>query len=243
MAYLVILSDDNKGISDSVRKVSDTEGSTSPLMISTDKIKLMPDSDGDVLEVTDKDGNSLFKIDTINNKVIIGEGLVYDTEFWDDEKYPATAINPPGVVSDPTFDDTNIGWSYTVNDQLIIIAQMPHKWKEGSAINPHVHYKQTSSAPVGWRMVYRTYNNNALVPETFNNLDMDVVEFTYPGAGTFAQIQQANGFLDMTGNKISSFLEIKLQRIADSAPTNVTLTEFDIHYQIDSVGSILEYIK
>jgi len=66
---------------------------------------------------------------------------------FDDLRFPATAINPPGAVNDPGFDATNGGWLFdaVATEVLFLIVQMPHSWKEGTSIEPHIHWQKTTS--------------------------------------------------------------------------------------------------
>ena len=78
---------------------------------------------------------------------------------WDDLRFPATAINPPGQASDPDVEASSGLLLFDSNGTELIYAfvQMPHAWKEGSSISPHVHWQKTTSAAgdVLWRMRYK----------------------------------------------------------------------------------------
>ena len=165
--------------------------------------------------------------------------------YWEDMRIPATAINPPGLPADPTYDATNMGWAFAVNDQLQIIAQMSHSWVEGTTIYPHVHFKQTTSAQVNWSISYRVYNNGDDIGSLgFTTLAIDSPIFPWSTSYTeLAQIQGTADGIDMTGKKISSIIEIKLDRLSDSGPTDVVMTDFDLHYQRNTLGSTEEFDK
>ena len=85
-----------------------------------------------------------------------------DATVWDDIRAPATAINPPGQVSDPDWDNTNGGWLFDPagTEILYIILQFPHSYKEGSNVDPHVHWMPTNTQPgsVLWRIEYKWTN-------------------------------------------------------------------------------------
>lgn len=166
---------------------------------------------------------------------------------WDDLRAPATAINPPGQVSDPDWDNTNGGWLFDAAgiEIIWIIMQMPHAYKEGSDIRPHIHWMPTNTneGNVLWRMEYKWTNIN----------DVDAAEFATlniltPGHG-IALKSQVNGFgsIDGTGKRISSIITLKLSRVGDDGTdtynADALLKEFDIHFQIDSTGSSHEFIK
>ena len=65
---------------------------------------------------------------------------------WDDLKFPATAINPPGQASDPDVEATSglLLFAAAGTELVYALAQMPHHWEEGSDIKPHVHWTKTT---------------------------------------------------------------------------------------------------
>jgi hypothetical protein len=166
---------------------------------------------------------------------------------WDDLRAPATAINPPGQVSDPDWDNTNGGWLFDAAgiETLWIIMQMPHAYKEGSNIRPHLHWHptNTNTGNVLWRMEYKWTNVNDVDASTFTTLNsLDAAD------GTALKHQVAIfGEINGAGKTLSSMIIIKLSRIADDATdtynADALLREFDIHFQIDSTGSRQEFIK
>ncbi len=167
---------------------------------------------------------------------------------WDDLRFPATAINPPGQVNDPDWDNTKGGWLFAASstEQLWLIAQLPHAWKEGSILKPHVHWEKSTSAAgnVFWELTYSWSSiNTARTGETIIDQDTPVV------ASDILDVQQLSAFpdIDATGKKISDMLVMKLARVggnaADTYGADARLLEFDIHVQIDSRGSIGEFDK
>lgn len=172
---------------------------------------------------------------------------------WDDLRFPASAINPVGQAAPPTLNVDNGLWEFsaTVVNTIAFQVQMPHAWLQGSAIRPHVHWRKKTqgTGTVDWRFEYEFVN----VGDTFtDSLTSDEKFTTSPitaDDGT-ALIHLITPFTEiaMTGKRISTMALCKLSRIADDV-TNDTyagvaqLLEFDIHYQIDSYGSVHEYIK
>jgi len=171
---------------------------------------------------------------------------------WDDMRFPATAVNPPGLASDPDFDTTNGGWLFdaTATELVFLAAQMPHAWKEGSRIRPHVHWQKTTSAAgdVYWQLDYKKVPIAEVMDASFTTL---TVSSTVPGtpdndlAGE--HLISTFGDVSMTENTLSDMFLFKLSRIggnaADTYAADVRLLEFDIHYQLNSLGSGREFIK
>lgn len=163
-----------------------------------------------------------------------------DNLYYDDFRVPVTAINPPGAVSDPTFDITYIGYLFSASatNVLFIIVQMPHAWAEGTDIEPHVHWMptNTNTGDVYWRLEYEWTNIDAVQAGSFTTVNK-----LQAGKGVAYTHQLASfGTISGAGKTASSILSIKLSRIggdaADTYNAAALLKEFDLHYAIDSFG-------
>jgi hypothetical protein len=168
-------------------------------------------------------------------------------ERWDDLRFPAQAVNPVGAASDPTWDVDNIGWGFSASatNMVQIVAQIPHAWKIGSELRPHIHWQPTSTntGNVLWRMEYKWTNANDTESGTWTTIDV-----LDAGDGTIGKHQIASfAAIDGTGKGLSSILSIKLSRIGGDGTDTYTgvalMKEFDIHYVVDGDGSRQEYIK
>ncbi len=170
-----------------------------------------------------------------------GEPVLLDDTVWTDLRFPATAINPPGQISDPDWDAANIGWLFDPNgtELLFIIAQMPHTWAVGTDILPHVHWIQEQSGVVLWRLEYKWMNVNALEPASFIVVDAATTFYSY-GSGNLSQVNLFEA-IDGADKLLSSILLMRLSRIGgdalDTYSIDARMLEFDIHYQINSMGS------
>jgi hypothetical protein len=175
-------------------------------------------------------------------------GIEVEEILWEDLRFPAQAINPPGGVNDADidtddgallFDDNNV-------EQVLGIAQLPHAWKEGTEIRPHVHYEciDTSTGDVVLNFVYSMAKGNgefSSIATAISTVSMDGVVNTHRIAGL--------ADIDMVGYNISTIIKWKIIRQAtdagDTYGSDFKLLEFDIHYQVDKrfPGSPQEYIK
>jgi hypothetical protein len=149
-----------------------------------------------------------------------------------------------GANLKPDFDFTEVGALFPQNDTseiLYIIAQLPHSYKEGSTVYPHVHYRQTSALVPIFKIDYKWFNIGEQIPANFTTLEMDTVAIPY----TSGSIQQINNGVSISGigKKISSIMLIKLYRDDNIVNGDVLTYQFDIHHEIDSFGSKQEYIK
>jgi hypothetical protein len=166
---------------------------------------------------------------------------------WDDLRFPAQAIDRPGPTASPTWDTTNIGQGFADNavNELQFIGQMPHAWREGTNIRPHIHWEAgtgfTPGTAVVWALSLRWRNNR----ETTSA--MTIYTITTTVTHTLALMISPFPELDGTGKDISSVLDMQIARLAtstgDSMSAVAILKEFDIHYLTDSFGSDKEYIK
>lgn len=171
---------------------------------------------------------------------------------YDDLRFSASSINPPGSTSDPDFDTTNGGYLFdAASIELIFIeAQLPHSWREGSEILPHVHWQKTTNASgnVLWRLEYKWAPIGEVMDSSFTTLDVFSTNSGTADTNT-ADKHLISSFapIDCTGKQISDMLLIRLSRqgsdALDTYGADARLLEFDIHYQVDSNGSSKPYIK
>lgn len=183
---------------------------------------------------------------------------------FNDLVVPVTAVRL-GNTNSPTFvvmkndGGTSRGvWTFTFenlsvsNEQEVFFSiQMPHNWKEGSTIYPHVHWSPQSSGTgaVVWGFEYSWVNYNPTTPVAFPNTT--VVTTTAPVASGDTDKHLLASFPSITPStsqdKISSILMCRFWRkSADAADTysgNAALLSFDIHYEIDGFGSNTDFIK
>lgn len=168
---------------------------------------------------------------------------------WEDLRAPATSINPPGADSDADIDpaDGTLLFASNVTETIAVLLQMPHGWREGSAIRPHLHWSKTTDAAgdVVWQIKYRVFNAGD-VPPDFSDFVSATSRSEEPGS-TQKHVIEIFPEIDMTGKSVSCMLSVVLQRdhdaAADDYEADARVWEFDVHYQIDSLGSIQEYTK
>ena len=170
-----------------------------------------------------------------------------DGVVWDDLRVPVNTIRIQGVTEIP--DWVNIGdilYALAFDDeameQVFFVVQMPHTWKEGTDIHPHVHWlpETDDTGTVRWGLEYEWLNIG-------DRYDASVVITTdQVGSGNVLEHQIAD-FVDIdgVGKTFSSMLICRLYRdaTADDFADDAYLLEFDFHYEIDSLGSRLEYEK
>ena len=184
-----------------------------------------------------------------------GTLFMYGTAtVWDDILVPFTQARQ-GSNLKPVFDETNIGLLFPQNDataKIYIVVQIPHGYKEGSNITPHIHWQQTIATFPTWTMEYKWFNNDESIPASFTTLTSNTGVHTYT-SGSMAQISSfgavngaANsdgGGLSPTSKTISSLLLIKVYRNDNIVTGNVLGFQFDIHIEKNSIGSHSAFAK
>lgn len=136
------------------------------------------------------------------------------------------------------------------HDEVHFEIQMPHAWKEGTPIHPHVHWTPVSATAgnVVWELEYAWANING----TFGAPSNMASDPTAAGgtAWVHKMTDLKSGGLDYivgTGKTISSMLVCRLHRNAgagsDTLAADVAFLEIDFHYQVDSMGSREENLK
>jgi hypothetical protein len=184
---------------------------------------------------------------------------------WDDERVPVTSL-AKGGVSDPGFaawkknaGGTSLGvfiywFDKTTEEELFFALQIPHSWKEGSTIYPHVHWIPKTNGAVGskvcWGLEYTVqslggvfgtttiiHGNTAILNET------PVADKHY-----LTRLNGETGIV-MTGQTISCMLHGRFFRDAgsvlatDDYDDDAGLLEIDFHIEKDTNGSRTETTK
>lgn len=177
-----------------------------------------------------------------------------DTDtVWDDLKFPATAINPPGAVSDPDVQTTSglLLFDAAGTELIYALAQMPHAWAEGSIISPHIHWDKTTSAAgnVLWRLRYKHSPIGGIIDANWS----DYIDAVTPVPGTpdtnaaGKHLISSFGEMDMDGYTLSHCILFEVSRhggeASDTYAADARLIEFDVHFQIDALGSELLFTK
>ncbi len=175
--------------------------------------------------------------------------------MWEDLRFPADSVKAAGI-KDPAYStfagDLRAYWfSPSTLEELHIKAQMPHAWN-GSDIHPHVHWLATTASSVAghqvrWGMEYTW----ASIGSTISAPATVYGSTSYPNEQIVANKHYITEFSPITPglnqNGLSSMLSIRLFRdstvAGDSFVHGAFLLEFDLHYQIDMIGSRQELVK
>jgi len=164
---------------------------------------------------------------------------------WDDLRFPFTR-DRLGVADKPDYDFTEHGLLFPQNDATEIIHisdQMPHRWKIGSSVRPHLHFVQDEAQVSVWKIDYRWYDNEGDPTVAFaSGVANTGFAFTY-SSGSILQIATWAA-IDLSAiSGLSAFFDIRVYRDDNVVAGDILGKGFDIHYIHDSIGSAEEYVK
>jgi hypothetical protein len=184
-------------------------------------------------------GTNYVTLDGLNGLRLYGNATVFDDLTFD------LTSGKQGALDKPDFNYTEGGYAFPQNDTdeiLYLTKQMPHNWKEGSTVEPHLHFRQTSSSWPVFKIDYRWYNVGDVIPAGWTTLTFDTPIVSYV-TGTIHQIADSSGTVSGVGKTVSSMFQVKLYRDDNVVTGDVVALQFDLHYEIDSLGSRDEYVK
>jgi hypothetical protein len=197
-------------------------------------------------------GNSV--VEQISADLIGGSSVV-----WDDLRLVPSSFDYPGN-NDPTIVDyqpagsgtTFKVWKFDKDDAGYASVQMPHSYKEGSDLHFHIHWTSCNrgttegTAKVGWKVDYSIANVHG------NFVASQTVDLSDACSGVNHRHEITNSVaVSGTGLSISHIILLKIYRSdtgaddtwAGTGSNAPALLEFDIHYQIDALGSKQEVSK
>jgi len=174
-----------------------------------------------------------------------------DETVWEDLRVAAqnTKINPS--KSEPAF----VSWKDGLflfrflpgnddDESVHFTVQLSHTYKEGTDIYPHIHWTpdNTDTGDVKWELEYSWQNVNGTFPASTSITVLDAAD------GTIDKHQVSSfAAISGTGKQISSMLVCRLTRLGDDIEDDFTgnafFLEFDLHFEVNTMGSRQEFIK
>lgn len=175
--------------------------------------------------------------------------------MWEDLRFPAESIKAAGI-KDPAYSTFSGGlmaswFSPTTQEELFLSVQMPHAW-DGGSIYPHMHwFATTASSAAGHQVRWGLEYSWASIGKTFSAPATVYASTQFPNEQIEANKHYITSFAAISPttsqNGISSMLHIRLFRdstvAGDSFVHGAFLSEFDIHYSMDTIGSRQELSK
>lgn len=179
---------------------------------------------------------------------------------WNDTMVAPTTVRS-GVIA-PTLatgfrgnaDFQMLNFVNTQADEVQFVVQLPHNMAYNSLLSPHVHFVPTANVADGnygveFGLQYFWANINEQFPASPTDYTMRR-DFTVASNNHIWRHMIAGNETDITMDKtLSSILVCRLYRnnygggVYANYPHPVALLGFDIHYQIDGLGSEQEFTK
>lgn len=168
----------------------------------------------------------------------------YDFDpVYEDLRVPMNELKANPVTSKPDFDElTALGsvrayrFDGASNESVFFAVQLPHGWKEGSSIEPRVHWMPVSaggSTTVIWQLDYTA----ASIDYDFSATNS--LTATGTASGAYHHNYASFGTIDMDGKTVCSMILCKLTRLGstDGYNDDAALLEFDFNVKLDGIGS------
>lgn len=184
-------------------------------------------------------------------KRLVGDGEVR----WDDLRVVLDKGSNAASLQYLTGSSGPQIWFFRNNEGLeamSFIVQLPHTWKEGTTIYPHLHWvpETTASGNVEWNFEYSWANYDASTPQVFPAITTSTVVASGPFTAKshkITSLTSGDAGLDGTGKKISSILICRLWRnssnAADTYGADAGLLFVDFHIMVDGWGSREVFVK
>lgn len=190
--------------------------------------------------------NSYAQITSDGTYSMVGSATVFE-----DLRFPVTAVKinaskPPAWLTVLSSDVLAFGDEGVVTNEegVTFIAQIPHSYKEGSNVYPHIHWmgSDTSTGNILWEFSQSWANMGTEFPTP--TVSSHLVSNSNK---TYHHTMSTMGVITGTGKTISSCLLCGIRRkssiAADTYTADAYLIEADIHYEMDTLGSAEESTK
>jgi hypothetical protein len=187
------------------------------------------------------------------------------TQGWDDCLYQLVGqkLESPSSDIELSAAESAIVMEKTCaypTDYVTMTIQIPHRWRVGTAIYPHLHWWQEALAMPHLMIGYRWQKQGAVKTTSWTIAKHSSNSYTW-STGVLNQITQFGSIAAPSGAGISDCIQFRIYRdVADDSDLwnvdatpvaevdvatqdNVYAVNFDIHYQVDSAGSLGEYTK
>lgn len=183
----------------------------------------------------------------LGSSIITGQLKFADT-VWEDLRFPTNAINLPGAGTDPSRSNITglLEFADGADATIAGSTQMPHGWKPGTAIRPHVHVlfpaAKVSTGVTRWKLEVNRGDYDT---------DFEVAYESYVTIGTISVTNPDNtkltvlegwGDVAMTNIGESGSVLWRISRMGntdglDVDTGKVVLLDVDFHYQVEKLGT------
>ena len=164
---------------------------------------------------------------------------------WEDLRFPASAArlggaNPADLAA--YRDGVVLAFASNADEYMYVLAQLPHRWAEGTDIIAHIHWCLPIAGSGGgvenvkWDLTHSWSDIGGAIP------DSSALTITRDVQNIAANLHMLNNFTTISGSgkDKSSCLIISIKRdttVANDYANDVYIIEFDIHYEVNRAGS------
>lgn len=172
------------------------------------------------------------------------QSRVLNGGLYDDWRWAGQAVNPPGAVTPASF--AQIGatgtYAYRFGDGDVMAfhdLQIPHRYREGTDIQPHIHFSFATSGSVDitWTMTYVDWL--AATGASMNGPTSTTASYSN-GSVTANDVVAVDfgSVITGVGRTISSLMHATLSLAVNAGTVSeFFLAGFDGHFQVDALGS------
>lgn len=178
--------------------------------------------------------------------------------WWDDLVSPAFTFKTGSGA--PTYDTNECAYAFQSGDSCFPTPmQMPHAWKQGTDIHPHVHFHKTVGQGTGgsnivWQLDYKWGNIEGQFPAAWTTITWtNSIDQPPDGSTTWVtnaltqHLGEPLTAMSGTGKTVSSYIKLHLLMTTNTANPyqagSVYVDGFDLHIQKDGLGSKNELTK
>lgn len=170
------------------------------------------------------------------------------SDVWEDLQsvIVANGIGTAAVYDGTTYPGTLL-FSGTADRYVSGVVQMPHSWKEGTSIVPHIHWTKTGADAGGNAVSWEMRWAGGKIGSQILSLVSWTAGSLIHGDLTTSEMHNVTSFpeLALTGYTVSTIIAWELRRLGstDAYGSNTRLLSVDFHYQRNASGSRREYVK
>ena len=160
----------------------------------------------------------------------------------DDLRAPFTRTQQNPTTLRPDYDATNLGLLFPQNDETEVvdfIFQLPHGYKPGTPLFPHIHVVQAQNAQAKFVVEYKLYNQyGGAIPASWTQYVLDTYAVTDAYSTPRSQVIRGNSAgISGTGITESAILKVRLYRqTGDGYTGDILADELDIRVFMDKPG-------
>ena len=185
---------------------------------------------------------------------------IYPDTYFDDLQYSLVGqrLTSPSahITYSASYTQVNLQKTCDWNDDwLAMTVQMSHRWKLGTVVYPHLHWRQDAAAMPNLIISYIWQVNGAAQSSSWTHIAHSANAYTW-STGNLNQITKFGSITPPEGAGLSDIIFFKIMRdvanesmlftgaeVDVNVQDDVYASSFDIHFEVDSAGSDTEYAK